>query len=227
MFEKELSISSQHSALKSYFNLEHYRQLFANETYYYWNQLWQIINYTKAYRQGIEIALLLMDKFEKSHERFDKKSQERQLILIYTQFLKMLDKADLWEAYLTNWEIIKKKSSELNLGHEYSESSRENHFSSVAKEYFLIDTSNGFKLSFLYGQRKRKELIERKLKKAQEGGKIGNYLHEQQDELTDEEIKERYEWMIKFFKTGEYDFSPPASTQKKKRRKKRNNEVGN
>jgi hypothetical protein len=205
--------------LKELLDLEQFRQLFAKETCCYWNHLWNIISYTKSYQQGIEIALTLLDKVERYKDSFNDKENECQLILIYSQFINMLDKADMWEDYLENWKIIKQKSIELKLGMEYSNSSRVFHLSRGGKDYFIGDTPSGFKLSFMYSQEERKKLIERKLDKAKGGKKIINYLHEQQEDLTAEEVKERYDWLINFFKTGEYDFEPPASRQKEERRK--------
>ena len=131
----------------------------------------------------------------------------------------MHDKADLWEEYIENWKIIKQKSIELKLGSVYSNEFRDFHFSRGCKEFVIEDTPSGFMLSFLYETVNRKALIERKLEKAKKGEKIKGYLHEQQEDLTPDEIKERYNWLIEFFKTGEYDFEPPASRQKAERRK--------
>lgn len=214
----DFSLIHKTNHLKELLGFDQYRQLFANETYYYWNQLWQIVSYTKSYQQGIEIALTLLDKFEQYKDNFDNKEQERQLISIYSKFLRMLDKSDMWEEYLENWKIIKQKSIELKLGSEYSRSSQDFHFSRGGKEYYVGDTPSGYKLSFIYGTEKRKELIQRKLSKAKKSEKIKNYLHEQQEDLTPAEIKERYDWLIKFFKTGEFDFESPASRQKEERR---------
>ena len=219
----EYSIIYKSEHLKEIFSYNQYRQLFSSETFHYWNQLWQIVSYTKAYQQGIEICLTLLDKFEKYQANFSDKEQAHQLILIYTVFLNMLDKADMWEEYLHNWEKIKQKSIELKLGNEYTHSSRDFHYSRGGDEFFIEDTPIGFKLSFMYGTKSRKELIQRKLDKAIKSGKIKNYLHEQQTDLTAEEIKERYDWLVKYFKTGEYDFGPPASRQKEKRRNEKEN----
>lgn len=211
--------------LKEIFGFEQYQALFANETYYYWNQLWQIVTYTKAYEQGVEIALTLLDRFELYKAKFTQAKQERQLSAIYYQFLKMLDKADQQEDYLKNWEIIKEKSIELKLGNEYSNSSRDLHFSRGGKEHFLGDTNIGFKLGFLYGTENRRDLIKRKLEKSKKSKKIKNIKHKQQDDLTPREIKERYDWLIKFFKTGTYDFDPPASRQKEQRKAEKKNTI--
>lgn len=220
-----LNIRNKKENLKKIFGFEQYRALFANETYYYWNQLWQIVNYTKSYKQGVEIALTLLDRFELYKAKFTQDEQERQLILICYQFLKMLDKADRWEDFLKNWEIIKEKSIKLKLGSEYSNSSREFHFSRGGKEHFLRDTKNGFKLGFLYGMEKRRDLIKRKLEKSKKSKNIKNLKHEQQVDLTPEEIKERYDWLIKFFKTGMYDYDSPASRQKEQRKAEKENTI--
>lgn len=193
--------------------------LFSNETYYSWNQLWQIIEYTKSYSLGLEIIIILLKRFEEFRLKFNKREQNTQLISLYGKFLIMLDYLDMWEDYLKNWELIKQKSLELKIGNEYSEASREFHFKNGAQEFFLENTEIGFRLSFLYGTHSRKELIEKKILKAKFSKKIANLTHEQQDVLSKEEIKERYDWLIKYFRTGEYDYNPPASKQKEKKTK--------
>ncbi|MCX6258252.1 MAG: hypothetical protein NTW49_10225 [Bacteroidia bacterium] len=145
------------------FNYEQYSQLFSNKTYYLWNQLWQIINYTKSYRQGIEIALILQNKFEEYRFNFSEKEQNNQIRMICTVYLNMLDKADLWEDYLNNWEIIKENSIKYKIGDEYINDSRSFHFSNGGEDFFLENTKRGFRLSFLYGLHHRKDLIKYKL----------------------------------------------------------------
>ena len=40
-------------------------------------------------------------------------------------------------------------------------------------------------------------------------------------DLTTEEVKERFEWIINFRTTGEYDYDPPASRLQEKRKELR------
>lgn len=70
----------------------------------------------------------------------------------------------------------------------------------------------------------RKRCIEGKLEKKR-AGKYPGKLHEQQSELTPEEVQERYEWMMKYRTTGIYDFNPPASRQRKKRLEEKRNTI--
>ena len=211
--------------LYGFLTFEKYNLFFAKETCRYWGNLWNLINYTKSYHHGIEIALIFLEKFEQYRSKYNEKEKGIQLSLISTRFLGMLDKADMWEEYLKNWELIKQKSIEFNIGFEYQESSRKSHFARGAEEYFLGNTKIGFRLSFMYSISYRKSIIERKLSKAKVSKSINNITHEQQSDLTEEEIKERYDWLMNFFKTGEYDFSPPASRQKEKRRKSKESNI--
>ena len=197
---------------------EQYRKLFARDTYYLWNQLWQLINYTKAYQLGLEISCLFLNKFTEYKADYREKEQEHQLIQIYSAFLTMLDKADMWEDYLKNWEIIKHKSIEMKLGIFYDISSYSYHVARGAQDYFIEYTANGFTLSFLYILHSRRDLIAKKLQKSKKGCKISNLLHEQQNVLNQDEIKERYDWLVNYFRTGSYDYCPPASIQKEKKR---------
>lgn len=211
--------------LNNFLSFEQYNLFFARETYRYWGNLWNLINYTKSYYHGIEVALIFLEKFEQYRSKYNEKEQGIQLSLISSSFLGMLDKADLWEEYLKNWELIKQKSIEFNIGFEYQEYSRKFHFDRGAEEFFLGNTKIGFRLSFMYSGSYRKAVVERKQSKARKSKSYRNLTHEQQSDLTAEEIKERYDWLMNFFKTGEYDFSPPASRQKEKRRKSKESNI--
>ena len=139
---------------------EQFNLFFSIETCHYWGNLWNIISYTKAYSFGIEIALTLLKAYEKYSEHYSENERRKILILIYYQFLNMLDKADMWEDFLINWDLIFNKSIENKLFNaKYIESSREFHYSRGAKEYLISDVEGGFILSFLYGLSHRKKLL--------------------------------------------------------------------
>jgi hypothetical protein len=214
------------SGINKVIDFEIYSSLFSNDTYYHWNHLWEMIRYTKSYDLGLEISIRLLNLFEMYRDRFTKEKQESQLFLICLQFLQMLDFLDRWEDYIKYWEIIKEKSMNEKIGcSEYSKDSKDFHFNNGGEKYFLYDTQNGFKLSFMYGMEGRRNIIQKKLEKAKNSKKIKNLLHEQQSDFTYQEIKERYDWLIKFFKTGQYDFNPPASKQKEQKRKEKQNNI--
>ena len=63
---------NQERKLNTIIGFDEYQQLFNPypETNY-WNQLWQIINHTKAYEQGIELSIILQQKFELYKDKFD------------------------------------------------------------------------------------------------------------------------------------------------------------
>ncbi len=69
----------------------------------------------------------------------------------------------------------------------------------------------GFRLHFLYGLKNRREVIQRKIDRRERGKKLGNLYHARQSDLTEAELQERVDWLLKFFSSGIYDFDPPAS----------------
>jgi lipoprotein NlpI len=99
----------------------------------------------------------------------------------------LLDKLDRWEEYLLVWDQLRANTS---FALTYA---RRPHLASQDIEPFILrDEGDLIYVHFLWHTAHRKSLIERKLAKLQAGKKLGNLLHSQQDELSDSEIRARW-----------------------------------
>ena len=62
---------------------------------------------------------------------------------------------------------------------------------------FILGEQGGvMRVHFLYLTLHRKAVIERKLDRQRRGGKLGNLQHAPQDELSDAEIRKRFEAVV-------------------------------
>jgi hypothetical protein len=201
-----------HTACPAEFTLNHVKKLLSYPT---WNGFLKLVSYTRSYSDGLRIAALLLDYIEQHHALLTPKDVAAFEPLLYHFGLSMLDKLDEWDEYLQAWDWIRQNT---NYSSTYSKRSPPSRFGT-----FLIgEDVRFFHVHFLYGVSHRRVHIENKLARSQRGGRTKNLLHQQQSELTREEIQERFDWMLKFLKTGRYDFKPPASRQRAERMKRRN-----
>jgi len=107
--------------------------------------------------------------------------------------LDMMDRLDQWEEYLQTWNSIRENTSFFIT---YSSDSRSYH--GARFEPFVLGTTSEFlKVHFLWAGSHRKEIIERKVKKARAGGKVGNLYHGKKADLTPSEIERRVEWITR------------------------------
>ncbi|MBU2530444.1 MAG: hypothetical protein KKD35_05335 [Elusimicrobia bacterium] len=178
-----------------------------------WNYITQTFDYIRAYEDALIFAANLLQELEKNRDKFSQKKYEENIFFIYFFVFTNLDKLDRWEDYLDSWERVLRN---VKVGHKYP--------LDIKREvgitpYIIKESNDAIYVHFLWSLKPRKELIERKLEKKRKGKKIGNLLHAQQSELTTEEIKERFEWIVNFRSTGVYDYDPPASRQKERKRK--------
>jgi len=158
----------------------------------------ETIDYTRSYEVGLESWLRLLEFAENNQKSFGKKEQDQYLEKLYLSILHTLDCLDRWEEYFDLWEKI---FANTNISHTFfSPKSKEEinvgYYEDIEK-YLIFEEKGEYCVHFLYYQSNRKKMIERKLAKKRQGGKIGNLLHARQEDLTHEEIKIRYERMVK------------------------------
>lgn len=175
-----------------------------------WNYLMQTFDYTRSYEDGLVFLTKLLGEIEKEKDSLSKEHYEKCIELTYYKLLDYLDKLDRWEEYLEAWERI---FQNVKIGLTYSNTVLSR--SGISPFILKVDKSY-VHIHFLWMGHSRKERIERKLEKKRAGRYPGK-LHEQQSELTPKEIKERFDWMVKFRTAGIYDLDPSASRQRKKR----------
>jgi hypothetical protein len=162
-------------------------------SYPVWNYIRQAIVSTRAYEEGLNAGLLLLDLTEEYRQQLDAKEYEKNLIMLYYHILDMLDRADRWEEYLNVWEQIRENT---NFAMTYTLDSRFRHGERIAP--FILRTGPDFLyVHFLYIGSHRKEVITRKLNKKKSGDKTKHLLHARQEDLSEAEIKRRLDWIIR------------------------------
>ncbi len=107
----------------------------------------------------------------------------------------MLDKLDLWEEFARAYDQLL-EHTRLPLG-VYAERSRAGHLENGAGPFILADVPGGFTVHFLYGLRCRREVVRRKIDQRSRGARLGNLHHARQSDLTEEELRERVEWVVR------------------------------
>jgi hypothetical protein len=180
-----------------------------------WNYIIQTFDYTRSYEQGLAFATKLFEELEKQEKQIPREKLEKHLQLIYHFVFKNLDKLDRWGDYLALWETVREN---VKIYISYPKTSRNEE--GIAA-YITREGSKSIYVHFLWSMRHRKVVIERKVEKKKSGAKLDNLLHEQQGDLTPEEVRERFEWIKNFRMTGLYDFDPPASRQRARRREEK------
>ena len=103
--------------------------------------------------------------------------------------LDLLDRMDRWEEYLAVWERLRRRTKVVSI-------------SRVEMTGAAPDDDSVYADVLLF-TRHRKELIERKLKRKQAGQRLGNSQHARPDELSEEEISERLERILGWWRRGE------------------------
>lgn len=177
-------------ALEGSISLDEYRSLFRYPT---WNGIIKAITSTRAYQDGLEAGLALLEYTENNRDRLSEDEFEDNLRKLCLFVLTMLDKMDQWEEYLETWESIRTNT---DFALTYSSGSRKHHGERI-EPFVLDETSNTLYVHFLWTTLHRKEVIERKLERKRAGHKTGNLLHATQDELSPEEIQDRFDWVCR------------------------------
>ena len=98
---------------------------------------------------------------------------------------------DVWEKILSNTNL----SYTLSYSSLKSEDQITIEYYDEIEKYIISKSKSKYCVHFLYYQSNRKKLIERKLTKKRAGKKTRNLLHARQEDLTDEELKRRFERM--------------------------------
>lgn len=185
------------NALFKSLSVKKFRQILS---YPMWNMIVETIDCTRSYEAGLETGVTFLKYAEEFKEFFSREEYLKHLWTLYLFILHNLDKLDRWEEYLDVWEKIRANT---DFSITYSKDSRYRHGKTV-ETYILSEEDKSLYVHFLYITHHRKKIVERKLARKQAGKKLGNQLHARQDELTDEEIKDRFDRMVKkahFLKT--------------------------
>jgi len=169
--------------LKVRLDLRRYRILV---TYPGWNYFLSTIISTRSYEPGLEACLRLLSYAENHRENIGGKEYEEHLQRLLLGVLTMLDKLDRWEEYISVWESLRANTSFV-----FQQPRRPQSFD--MERFTLRDEGSCIYVHFLWFAARRKEVIERKLARKRAGKKLGNLVHSQQDELSQAQIRDRWE----------------------------------
>jgi hypothetical protein len=160
-----------------------------------WSLITETLRYTRSYEDGLRVADKLLALSERYRARM---TQERYLTYVKTLLcfsLSLLDRLDRWDEYLKLWTELRQRTDLVDVRNNVS--NLRNLYGSKLDEWVIREDSAGLHLQFLWGTDRRKKLIEKKLHKQKTGGKLGNMRHARRSELTAEEIRQRYEFMLR------------------------------
>jgi hypothetical protein len=166
-------------------------------SYPVWNMATQFIKHTRSYKEGLEVAELLLRAAHTYRDELHNKEVSRSIPLILYFTLTMLDKLDRWEDYLSLFDLLRSSTDFYSV---YAEDSVTLH-PACFLNYKVGEEGLGLRIHFLYNQNHRREIIQRKLKRKKEGKSIGHLLHARQDELASADIRYRIEWLIGWYRS--------------------------
>ena len=177
---------------------ESYRITMDNST---WRALWQDIDASQAYEDGLEAGLRLLQATQRHRLQLGQRGYEIKRDLLYRSILAMLDKADRWDAYVAAWETISAQTSPGPPARAETPAMGDPRLAP-----FMRRASGGLgvpslpygappprtvRAHFLDTQLRRKALIERKLAQERAGTLLSDRRHVGRDALTGEEIQSR------------------------------------
>lgn len=181
-------VTGDSSRLRGALDLDTLRSILRYPT---WGFVVQAICRTRSYQAGLEGGLLLLRHLESDRDQLSKEEFERCWQTLASHHLNMLDKLDRWEEYLETWDNIRSNAS---MAVTYAKDARESHGGRI-DPYVLHEDARTLYVHFLYLGSHRRAVIERKLARKRAGGKLGNLYHAPRSELTDDEIRNRIEWI--------------------------------
>ena len=157
--------------------------------YPWWTLIRQAIVDTRSYDRGLAAGVQLLGHTDAYRDVLPPGEIESHVTRLGFFLLEMLDRRDDWEGYLATWDLLRTHTA---CGLTYQPAAAVTHGPRLAP-FILGEHAGSLRVHFLYLTQHRKAVIERKLSRQRRGAKLGNLLHAAQDELSDEEIRERLE----------------------------------
>ena len=158
-----------------------------------WNFVQEAIVATRSYEEGLESGLALLSFLEARRDELQEEVYAGYAKRLLFFIINMMDKLDRWEEYLQSWNSIRENSSFFLT---YASGARSSY--GARFEPFVLGTiGDSLKVHFLCVTLHRKEVLERKVKKARAGGKVGNLYHGKREDLAPDEIERRVEWITR------------------------------
>ena len=170
-------------------------QYFRLLRYPVWGLVTETLRYTRSYEDGLRAANKLLELTEKYRTQMVQEQYSSNLKALLFLTLDMLDRLDRWDDYLKLWTELRARTDLLSICNNVSTLRRL--YGHALDEWVVSEDSSGLHLHFLWGTNRRKQLIEKKLHKQETGGKLGNMRHARHEDLSDNDIRERYEFMLR------------------------------
>ncbi len=171
------------------FTYDKFKELLSYPT---WNYFLQVIRITRAYDKGLTAGIHLLNLNEKYKDRLTQEEYDNHIRLLYGLYLDMLDNLDRWEDFLIAFDQIWKdrrfifRCHKKNLNEEFGD---------LLAKGVVSETEHYVYVHEFYLHILRKEVIERKIQRREQGRKLGNMYHHTREELTQEEIAYRKIWL--------------------------------
>jgi hypothetical protein len=166
-----------------------------------WKALWQDIDGSQAYEDGLEVGFRLLQATQQHRARLSPRGYQANQILLYRSILSMLDKADRWDTYLAAWETIwAQANQDLTVRGDAQAMGDPRHAPFVRRADDGLDATpppygtpppKTVAMHFLYTQLRRKALIERRLAQELAGKLVSDRRPVGRNALTTEEIRSR------------------------------------
>ncbi len=166
-----------------------------------WKALWQDIDGSQAYEDGLEVGFRLLQATQQHRARLSSREYQTNQILLYRSILSMLDKADRWDTYLAAWETIWAQASrDLTVKGDAQAMGDPRHAPFMRRADDGLDATpppygtpppKAVAMHFLYTQLRRKALIERRLAQESAGKLVSARRPVGRNALTTEEIRSR------------------------------------
>ena len=166
-----------------------------------WKALWQDIDGSQAYEDGLEVGLRLLQATQQHRARLSPRGYQANQILLYRSILSMLDKADRWDTYLAAWETIWAQADrDLTVRGDAQATGDPRHAPFMRRADDGLDVTpppygtpppKAVAMHFLYTQLRRKALIERRLAQESAGKLVSARRPVGRNALTTEEIRSR------------------------------------
>ncbi len=176
-------------ALTNLRDLHTYRTLLHPRT---WAGLVQAVLATRSYEAGLDATLLLLRVTDLHHEHLSQRECAAHRKQLYWFILELLDRLDRWDTYLALWEYLRTHTP---YALALQPRAGQPHDARLAP-FILREDAHGLTVHFLWLIQYRKEIIERKRRRQRRGGTLGNVWHATQDELSDQDIRERLDAVV-------------------------------
>lgn len=161
-----------------------------------WGLIAETLICTRSYEDGLRVADKLLELSERYRTRMAQEQYLTNVKSLLRFSLNMLDRLDRWDEYLKLWTELRGRTDLVDVIRNASTTLRR-HYGSELDQWIIREDSSALHLQFLWATGSRRNLIEKKLHKQKTGGKLGNMRHARPSELTTEEIRQRYEFMLR------------------------------